>query len=210
MYLVRDNRRPSNSIPYMTRNKCMRNTRILLAPARDLTYPPVSDPLVRARPCSDSYFYHGGRNTGTRSPKRFCTGGWVKLDEDGGPSITLDENGGTAQVAAKVGDIVYMTNTVRDKRPSGFNNTMHVKKLLGMKFRKGTVKTLPKDGSSLKVENIELMPFQFVHVAVHDNGELARNWSHAVAITEAEAAVNAANNMLASQHVSARASSSDT
>jgi hypothetical protein len=144
---------------------------------------------------ADSYFYIGGRNISSapKRQRRELTDGWeVKLDEDGGAKIglvTVHEDGKVVQAAApKVGDVVHLTNTIRDKREKGVPAS--VKKLLGMKFRKGRVKTEPEKGK-LRVDNVDLMPFQFVHVAVHDDGILKRSVASAVKCAGSDTFVHA-------------------
>ena len=160
------------------------------------TRPYLTDVPSHASLRADSYFYNGGRNIISPAPKhqqRELPDGWeVKLDDAGGAQIGLvavHEDGKVVQAAApKVGDVVHLTNTIRDKREKGVPAS--VKKLLGMKFRKGRVKTEPEKGK-LRVNNVDLMPFQFVHVAVHDDGILKCSVASAVKCAGSDTFVHA-------------------
>ena len=117
---------------------------------------------------ADSYFFRGGRNAAgsPRSPKILRTHGYVNLDDSGGAKcglIHVDESGAVVTKAtAQVGDIIHITNTMGETMKGD-----EPRRLLGIKFRKGKVKP-GKAGptASMLVRDLEVLPYQFVHVAV--------------------------------------------
>ena len=68
-------------------------------------------------------------------------------------------------------------------------NTDGVSQLTGYKFRKGIVKRPGPNNSTrnMRLDNLDILPVQFVHVATVDNGSLSRVVAHAIAFADAPA-----------------------
>ena len=90
----------------------------------------------------------------------------MNLDDSGGAKcglIHVDESGAVVTKAtAQVGDIIHITNTMGETMKGD-----EPRRLLGIKFRKGKVKP-GKAGptANMLVRDLEVLPYQFVHVAV--------------------------------------------